>query len=452
MESIIRSMGVRKMVREQFKTPLACIPWKIHGRVIEVVGTVVEAHAPDCVVGSLAEIYPRDGSAPILAEVVGIRGDRVRMLPLSTLSGVSPGCSVSVIGVADALAFDSSLLGRVVDPFLKPLDGFALRVDPAAPLRPLDRAAPNPMERNRITKTLNMGVRSIDSTLTIGEGQRIGIMAGSGVGKSVLMGMIARGSSADINVIGLIGERGREVREFLERDLGAEGLSRSVIVVVTGDQSPLMRVRGAKVTTAIAEFFAAQGKSVLLMMDSLTRVAMAQREIGLATGEPPTTKGYTPSVFNLLPRLLERTGPQMKDQGDITALYTVLVDGDDFNDPIADAARAILDGHINLSRNLAAKGHFPAIEVTSSTSRVMHDIVSKSHWQMAQRLRILLGTYQENFDLIQIGAYQQGSNPTLDEAVARMPAIERFLRQDISEKSTLNQVLEIFPHVIGPNH
>lgn len=449
METPARSLGVRKMQRDQFRTPLSSIPWKIHGRVIEVIGTVVEAHAPDCVVGSLAEIYPRDGSASIMAEVVGIRGDRVRMLPLSTLGGVSPGCSVSVIGVADSLPFHDSLLGRVVDPFLKPLDGDALEIDPNAERRPLDCAAPNPLGRNRISKTLSMGVRSIDSALTVGEGQRIGIMAGSGVGKSVLMGMIARGSSADINVIGLIGERGREVREFLERDLGKEALARSVVVVVTGDQSPLMRVRGAKVTTAIAEYFSAQGKSVLLMMDSLTRVAMAQREIGLATGEPPTTKGYTPSVFALLPRLLERTGPQLKNQGNITALYTVLVDSDDFNDPIADAARSILDGHINLSRALAAKGHFPAIEITTSTSRVMHDIVAKDHWQMAQHLRMLLGTYQENFDLIQIGAYQPGSNPTLDEAVSRMPMIDRFLKQDISEQSSLEQVLDLMPKVIG---
>jgi flagellum-specific ATP synthase len=282
----------------------------------------------------------------------------------------------------------------------------------------------------------------MDSLLTFGEGQRIGIMAGSGVGKSVLMGMIARGSSADINIIGLIGERGREVREFIERDLGPEGLKRSVVVCSTSDQSPLMRLRAAKATTAIAEAFSAQGKSVLLMMDSLTRVAMAQREIGLAVGEPPTTKGYPPSVFSLLPRLLERCGPQIAGRGSISGLYTVLVDGDDFNDPIPDAVRSILDGHINLSRSLAARGHFPAIEVNTSVSRVMRDIVDEEHWELAANLRMLMGIYQENLDYIQIGSYQSGANPNLDSAIALMPAIERFLKQGISERSSMDTALE----------
>jgi FliI/YscN family ATPase len=281
----------------------------------------------------------------------------------------------------------------------------------------------------------------MDSVLTFGEGQRVGIMAGSGVGKSVLMGMIARGSEADVNVIGLIGERGREVREFIERDLGVEGRRRSVVVCSTSDQSPLMRIRAAKATTAIAEAFSAQGKKVLLMMDSLTRVAMAQREIGLAIGEPPTTKGYPPSVFALIPRLLERCGPQIAGSGSISGLYTVLVDGDDFNDPIPDHVRSTLDGHINLSRSLAARGHFPAIEVNTSISRVMRDVVDDEHWQLASTMRALIGAYQENLDYINLGSYQSGTNPTLDAAIAYMPAIESFLKQDIKEHSTMDQAL-----------
>jgi flagellum-specific ATP synthase len=285
---------------------------------------------------------------------------------------------------------------------------------------------------------MSLGIRSMDALLTFGEGQRIGIMAGSGVGKSVLMGMIAKNSEADVNVIALIGERGREVREFLERDLGPEGLKRSVVVVVTSDQSPLMRIRGAKLATTIAEYFSSQQKNVMLMVDSLTRVAMAQREIGNSVGEPPTTKGYTPSVFSLLPKLLERAGPQRKGYGAISGLYTVLVDGDDFNDPVADAARSILDGHINLTRQLAAKGHFPAIDVTTSASRVMSDIVPQSHWQQANYFRELIGTYASNQDLIQIGAYQPGTNPKLDEAIRLMPLLEGFLKQGIHESTNLD--------------
>ena len=439
----------RNFSRDALRQAFDVIPWKVQGRVLDVTGTIIRAHAPDCRVGSLVTIAAAGRTEAIVAEVVGIQEDKALLMPYSGIQGVSAGCAVSVLGSADHLILDESLLGRVVDPFLNPLIGEPLKFDEFARNVPIERAAPNPMERSRVTRTLSMGVRAIDSTLTFGEGQRIGIMAGSGVGKSVLMGMMARGSSADINVIGLIGERGREVREFLERDLGPEGLARSVVVVVTGDQSPLMRVRAAKVTTAIAEYFSSLGKNVLLMMDSLTRVAMAQREIGLAGGETPTTKGYPPSVFAMLPRLLERTGPQKVGCGPITALYTVLVDGDDFNDPIADAARAILDGHINLSRNLAARGHFPAIDITTSTSRVMYDIVSKEHWAMSSRLRTLLGSYQENFDLVQIGAYQQGANPVLDEALRKMPAIDRFLRQEINDLTPIERTLELLPQLTG---
>jgi len=341
----------------------------------------------------------------------------------------------------DRVRVGSHLLGRIVDPMLEPLSGNELSEALDTAELPIDRDAPNPMARKRIEHTLGLGIRVMDGLLTFGEGQRVGIMAGSGVGKSVMMGMIAKGSSADINVIALIGERGREVREFLERDLGPEGLARSVVVVVTSDQSPLMKVRGAKVATSIAEYFSGKGKRVLLMMDSLTRVAMAQREIGAAIQEPPTTKGYPPSTFALLPRLLERCGPQTHGNGSISGLYTVLVDGDDFNDPIPDAARSILDGHVNLSRKLAAKGHFPAIEVTTSASRVMYDIVSKEHWQMASRIRSLLGVWQENLDYIQIGSYQPGSNPLLDQAIQLMPAIERYLKQDVHERTTTEDAL-----------
>jgi flagellum-specific ATP synthase len=329
-----------------------------------------------------------------------------------------------------------------VDPLIRPLIGDELGVPERAPLAPLEREAPNPMQRARVTNRLSLGIRAMDGLLTFGEGQRVGIMAGSGVGKSVLMGMIARGSAADVNVIGLIGERGREVREFIERDLGPEGLARSVVVCSTSDQSPLMRIRAAKATTAIAESFSMAGKRVLLMMDSLTRVAMAQREIGLAVKEPPTTKGYPPSVFSLLPRLLERCGPQAHGRGSISGLYTVLVDGDDFNEPIADAARSILDGHINLSRALAAKGHFPAIEVNTSISRVMHDIVDGEHWELAKTMRELIGTYNENYDLVQVGGYQPGTNPTLDVALTLMPSINSYLRQAINDRSSIDAAVD----------
>jgi flagellum-specific ATP synthase len=306
------------------------------------------------------------------------------------------------------------------------------------------------MTRQRVSQPFSLGIRCIDGLLTFGEGQRIGIMAGSGVGKSVMLGMIAKASDADVNVIGLIGERGREVREFIERDLGPEGLARSVVVVVTGDQSPLLRIRAARVVTAIAEHFASKDKKVLVMMDSLTRVAMAQREIGLAVGEPPTTKGYPPSVFSLLPKLLERCGPQSR--GSISGLFTVLVDGDDFNEPIADAARGILDGHVVLSRTLAARHHFPAIDITNSTSRVMHDIVDRDHQDAAAFIKMLMGVYQENFDYVQIGSYQTGTNPNLDTAIRLMPSIEKFLKQDRSELCSYEKSLEQLATIVhGPN-
>lgn len=431
---------LRRFDRSELSSSFRHINWNPSGRVTDVVGTVVEAHLPGSRLGTVVNIEVK-GQNDVLAEVVGFKDDKVLLLPYMSLTGVSPGAAVSGKRVMDHIPVGDFLLGRVVDPLMNGLDGPI--IIPERPfMAPLEREAPNPMMRARVDKQLALGIRAMDGLLTFGEGQRIGIMAGAGVGKSVLMGMVARNSGADINVIGLIGERGREVREFIERDLGVEGLKRSVVVVTTGDQSPLLRIRAARAVTAIAEAFSAQGKRVLLMMDSLTRVAMAQREIGLAVGEPPTTKGYPPSVFSLLPRLLERCGPQSHGKGSISGLYTCLVDGDDMNDPIPDAARSILDGHIVLSRSLAAKGHFPAIDVTASISRVMTDIIDDEHRQMAMTIRALLGTYQENLDYIQIGSYQPGTNPTLDAAITLMPVIEQYLKQGITERTTAAKAVE----------
>ncbi len=433
-------MSLRRFDRETLREGFQRVNWNPSGKVTDVVGQRVEANLPGAKLGTVVSILVR-GQPDVIAEVVSFQHDKAILLPYGSLSGISPGCAVTGKRTLDAMPVGDYLLGKVIDPLLNCLVG-ELHVPEHAKYFPLDRDAPNPMLRQRIGAPLSLGIRAMDGLLTFGDGQRIGIMAGSGVGKSVLLGMIARGSSADINVIGLIGERGREVREFLERDLGAEGLSRSVVVCVTSDQSPLLRIRAAKAVIAIAEGFSAQGKKVLVMMDSLTRVAMAQREIGLSVGEPPTTKGYTPSVFALLPRLLERTGPQPVGHGSISGLFTCLVDGDDFNDPIIDATRSILDGHINLSRSLAARGHFPAIEVATSISRVMHDIVDPEHRELAAAVRAMIGSYQENSDFIQIGSYQPGTNPTLDAAIALMPAIEMYLKQGIDERSTLTRAVD----------
>jgi flagellum-specific ATP synthase len=433
--SIIRSFD-----RAKLRGSMTTIDWDPQGRVCDIVGTVIEAILPGAPIGSIVSIAAPVPGGHILAEVAGFKNERALLIPYSSVQGVSPGSPVKSMRVLNQISAGDHLLGRVIDPMMQPLFGPDLVTPMGDPNCPLERDAPNPMTRNRVSKPFGLGIRAIDGLLTFGEGQRIGIMAGSGVGKSVMLGMMAQGSDADINVIGLIGERGREVREFIERDLGPEGLARSVVVVVTGDQSPLLRIRAARVVTAIAEHFAARDKKVLLMMDSLTRVAMAQREIGLAVGEPPTTKGYPPSVFSLLPKLLERCGPQPR--GSISGIYTVLVDGDDFNEPIADAARGILDGHIVLSRQLAARHHFPAIEITASTSRVMHDIADRDHQDLAAHIKMLLGVYQENFDYVQIGSYQSGTNPTLDEAIRLMPVIEKFLRQERSELSTFKASME----------
>lgn len=429
------------LCEQVLKKNFQSIPWPVSGKIAKIVGNRIEAHLPRLEIGTLVELGAEDPGSARRAEVVGFSGDSAILFPYDDLGGIAPGCAVRPLARLSQIAVSRDLLGRVVDPFLQPLDDRPPANEAAGLRLAIDRKPPNPMARQRIAEPLSLGVRAIDGVLSFGMGQRVGINAGSGVGKSVLLGMIANGSSADVNVIALIGERGREVKEFIQKELGQSGLAKSVVIVATSDQSPLVRIRGAKVATTIAEFFAERGKNVLLMMDSVTRVAMAQREVGNAIGEPPTTKGYTPSVFSLLPRLLERTGPRPPGHGFISAIYTVLVDGDNFNDPVADAVRSILDGHINLTRDLASRGHYPAIDITTSASRVMRDIVTEEHWQLALKLKELVAIYNENKDLIQIGAYQQGADPKLDLAIQFLPVIDGFLRQGIGEAATFDAAL-----------
>lgn len=410
------------------------------GKVMEVVGTVVEASLPGAPLGALVRIFDHKKTYSIDGEVVGFRRDRALIIPFSDPTGVCANALVQCVEREPKIRVGAHLIGRIVDPYLRPMTGQPIPALAGVPWS-IVREPLNPLLRRRIDAPLDLGVRAMNTLLTCGEGQRIGIMAGSGVGKSVLLGMIARYTQADLNVIALIGERGREVREFLEENLGADGLARSVVVVSTGDQSPLARIRAAHVATAIADYFRQGGKKVLLMMDSLTRVAMAQREIGLAVGEPPTTKGYTPSVFSMLPRLLEQAGNSDSD-GSVTGIYTVLVDGDDFNDPVTDAARSILDGHVNLSRQLAARNHFPAIDILTSASRVMVDITDDRHQRSAGQIREWMATYQKNEDLISIGAYNQGSNPKIDKAIHMQARIEKFLRQGRNEVSNFGESTE----------
>ncbi len=444
----IDNTPVRKFSAKDMTSSFRNLQWELEGTVCDVIGTIIEAKFPLGRLGTLVDIDIAGQEKPVLAEIVGFRNDRTLLIPYSDMKGITNNSRIKGRKLADRIPVGDFLLGKVVDAFMQTLDGKSLNMPRSCDSVPVEREAPNPMTRARIAHQLPLGVRAIDGLLSFGEGQRIGIMAGSGVGKSMLLGMIAKGSSADINVIGLIGERGREIREFIERDLGEEGLRRSIIVVATSDQSALMRIRAAKVTMAIAEYFSQQGKKVLLMMDSLSRVAQSQREVGLAIGEPPTSKGYPPSVFSFLPKLLERCGTQQESQGSISGLFTVLVDGDDFTDPMPDMARSILDGHINLSRSLAAKGHFPAIEVTTSVSRVMTDIISPQHLDLANRARALLATYLENLDFIQMGTYQKGTNLLLDEAMNRMRKIENFLRQNYLDLSpihnTMSELIKIF--------
>lgn len=418
-------------------------PIRVSGKVLEVIGLIVEVSGLSASIGEICHIVvSRDQVTP--AEVVGFRQNRTLLMPLGTLDGVAPGCEVRATGRTHQVKVGSGILGRVLDGLGYPLG--EQKVDYPGNWIPVTNSPPNPLKRKRISQVLVTGVKAIDALLTCGQGQRLGIFAGSGVGKSTLLGMIARKSNADVNVIALIGERGREVLDFLERDLGEEGLARSVVVAATSDQPALVRIKGAFVATAIAEYFRDQGKKVMLMMDSVTRFAMAQREVGLAIGEPPATKGYTPSVFALLPKLLERSGNSEK--GSITALYTVLVDADDMNEPIADAVRGILDGHIVLSRDLASRNHYPAIDIGHSVSRLMTEITSNEHQALANRLREVMASYQKMEDLINIGAYQKGSNPEVDEAIRLYPKIVSFLRQGIDEhfsfEETLQQLREIF--------
>ncbi len=410
-----------------------CESIKMSGKVTQVIGLVIECKGPHVSIGELCYVCSRfEEVEPIPAEVVGFREGNVLLMPIGEMEGIGPGCEVISAQHVLKVKVGPQLLGRVLDGLGEPMDG-------KGPLLckqeyPLQASPPPPLERPRITDSLYVGVRAIDGLITLGSGQRIGIMAGSGVGKSTLLSMIARNTEADVSVIALVGERGREVKEFIERDLGEEGLKRSVVVVATSDRPALVRIKGAMTATAVAEYFRDQGKKVVLMMDSVTRFAMAQREVGLTVGEPPATRGYTPSVFALLPRLLERAGTSGK--GSITGIYTVLVDGDDMNEPIADAVRSILDGHIVLSRGIAAQNHFPAIDVLASVSRVMGEVVDEEHNAAARRMRALMAVYKEAEDLIHIGAYVNGSSEKIDTSIKKIDAINDFLCQGIFEKDT----------------
>lgn len=405
------------------------------GRVAKIVGLMIESDGPRVSVGEYCQILTREGQK-VPAEVVGFRNSTTLLMPLAELEGIAPGDRVIPqqhklrVGVGDAL------LGRILDGLGHPLDGRPLNTLEDYPLQ---SAPPNAFLRPRIRDPLSVGVRTVDGLLTIGRGQRMGIFAGSGVGKSTLLGMMARNTTASVNVIALVGERGRELRDFIEKDLGQEGLERSVLIVATSDQPALVRLKAAFTATAIAEYFRDQGQDVLLMMDSVTRFAMAQREVGLTAGEPPATRGYPPSVFALLPKLLERSG--MSERGSITGIYTVLVDGDDHNEPIADTVRGILDGHIVLTRDLAMQNHYPAIDTLQSVSRVMTDVVSSEHKALAGKLREYLAVYQDAKDLIDIGAYVSGSNPRIDEAIQHIEGINRFLRQGVEEKVSFAEML-----------
>lgn len=414
------------------------------GRVLRATGLVVEASLPGVPVGTGVEVGTRDGRW-VAGEVVGFSGATALLMLLGDMRGVSEGCRVRPHGLTAEVPAGTALLGRVVDPAMRPVDG-----GPPLALHdrvPLDANPPLAMTRARIAKQLTTGVRSLDSVLSVGEGQRLGIMAGPGVGKSVLLGMLARSAEAEVIVCGLVGERGREVREFVERDLGP-GLARSVVVVATSDEPPLVRLRAGMAATSIAEYFRDQGKKVLLLVDSLSRVCMAQREVGLASGEPPTSKGYPPSVFAMLPRLVERAG-NGGGRGSITAFYTVLAEGDDQADPVVDAAKAALDGHIVLSRKLAGGGHFPAIDILPSVSRVMTEVVTGEHLKLASQVRDLLSAYQESADLIEVGAYVAGSNPRVDRALRTRGPLLSFLKQAPAERFPLAQTLGQLEQVVS---
>lgn len=418
----------------------------VEGRLTRMVGLTLEAVGFQAPVGSRCEVLA-NGQKPIEAEVVGFAGETLYLMPTGDMRGLVPNARVRPIRSDSQVPVGEGMLGRVVDGAGKPLDG-------KGPLKvrdkmPLHGEPVNPLARSPIREPLDVGVQSINALLSVGRGQRMGLFAGSGVGKSVLLGMMTRFTEADVIVVGLIGERGREVKEFIEDILGEDGLARSVVVASPADYSPLMRLHGAMLATAIAEYFRDQGKQVLLLMDSLTRFAQAQREIALAIGEPPATKGYPPSVFSLLPQLVERAGNGSEDGGAITAIYTVLAEGDDQQDPVADAARAILDGHIILSRQLAESGQYPAIDVDASISRVMPQIVDEAHLQQARQFKQIYSTYRQNQDLISVGAYSRGSDPLIDEAIAMYPTLQQLLRQDMGEAVNWQQSLQRLQQVMA---
>ena len=418
---------------------------KHFGKVTQVVGLVIESAGPAISIGRICNIENRENGQKVKAEVVGFRDDRLLLMPLGEINGITPGAIVTSTSEQLRVPVGNELIGRVIGGLGNPIDGKGpIRTTTARPLN----AEPIPaLERTRISEPLETGIKIIDMMTTVGKGQRMGIFAGSGVGKSVMMGMIARGSSADINVVGLIGERGREVREFIEKDLGPEGMKNTIVVAVTSDQPALIRIKGAMLATTIAEYFRDQGKDVMLMVDSLTRIAMAQREIGITVGEPPTQKGYTPSVFAMLPKLLERAGH--KGSGSITGMYSVLVEGDDFNEPVSDAVRSILDGHVALSRKLASMNQYPAVDPLDSISRLMIEVSTDEQFKLASRVREIYSVYRDAEDLINIGAYVKGSNPKIDFAISKINALNNFFRQGINEKidnaaayAQLSQILD----------
>ena len=413
------------------------------GKLLNVGGLTIESAGPEAKLGDLCRIHADvESNQSILAEVVGFKDGKTLLMPYEKIDGIGLGCLVENLGTSLFIRAGEELLGKTLDGLGRPLDGEVLMGGVAYPV---EAPPPEAMKRTLIDTVLPLGVKAVDGLITVGKGQRIGIFAGSGVGKSTLMGMFARNTKADVNVIALIGERGREVREFIERDLGVEGMKRSIVVVSTSDKPALERNKAAKTATAIAEYFRDQGKDVLLMMDSLTRFSMAQREIGLASGEPPVTRGYPPSVYSEMPKLLERAG--RSEKGSITGLYTVLVDGDDFNEPITDTARSILDGHIMLSRKLGHKNHYPAIDVLQSISRCMSEITTKDHKAAAGRLKNVLATYNEAEDLINIGAYKSGSNPNIDNAIAKISQVNEFLQQDVNEKYDFEESVQAMKQI-----
>jgi len=415
------------------------------GKVSQVVGLTIESVGPDVNIGQTCLIKAGKYGDAVLSEVVGFKNNNILLMPLGNMQGVGPGNQVEAQERPITVKVSESLLGRVLDGLGQPMDGKPAIED--GDLYNVTNPAPDPLTRNRIEEPLMLGVKAIDGLLTIGKGQRVGIFAGSGVGKSTLMGMIARNTKADINVIALVGERGREVREFIEKDLGEEGLKRSVLVIATSDTPALVRLKAAEVATSVAEYFREKGKDVMLLMDSLTRYAMAQREVGLAIGEPPVSRGYTPSVFATIPRLLERAGNS--DKGSITGLYTVLVDGDDLTEPVTDTARSVLDGHIVLSRKIANRNQYPSIDVLASVSRCMSDIVEKEHKDAANKFKKSMAVYANSEDLINIGAYVKGSNEEIDYAIAKHSAIINYLTQDVEEKIEITDSINQLKEIVG---